>query len=359
MEKRISQKTAQQIVDTVKDVCGQNINFIDENGIICASTDCSRLGQFHEIGKQVILSGNTIEVERDDTFYGTHQGVNIPVSHEGRILAVIGISGKPSKVRKYAYLAQKITSLLLREHDLDMQRNSKKNQLNYIIRALIHKEDTKQAPVQDFLSEYHIVSTDTYRTILVQMNSRYNPSNLHMIEQHIFQSFEVAGSSLYTFEYPNDYILLLREDSYQKQSHVFARLAGSYPELLHIAIGSSQTILEQNRSYEDAQLALHAPENPALYDALTLELLLSNLDASIRTRYTEKILSHLTQEDKHLLQVYYANGMSLTATSVQLYLHKNTLQYQLDRIQKRSGYNPRSFQDAVLFHTALALESYH
>lgn len=35
----INRKTAQQIVDTVKDVCGQNINFINERGYIIASTD--------------------------------------------------------------------------------------------------------------------------------------------------------------------------------------------------------------------------------------------------------------------------------------------------------------------------------
>ena len=33
----ISRAMAQQIVDTVKDVCSQNINFIDEKGIIVAS----------------------------------------------------------------------------------------------------------------------------------------------------------------------------------------------------------------------------------------------------------------------------------------------------------------------------------
>ena len=39
----ISRAMAQQIVDTVKDVCSQNINFIDEKGIIVASTDRDRV----------------------------------------------------------------------------------------------------------------------------------------------------------------------------------------------------------------------------------------------------------------------------------------------------------------------------
>ena len=48
----IRQKTAQQIVDTVKSVCGFDINFIGEDGIVLASTDPDRIGSFHEAGRQ-------------------------------------------------------------------------------------------------------------------------------------------------------------------------------------------------------------------------------------------------------------------------------------------------------------------
>ncbi|MBQ7797045.1 MAG: helix-turn-helix domain-containing protein [Lachnospiraceae bacterium] len=47
--------------------------------------------------------------------------------------------------------------------------------------------------------------------------------------------------------------------------------------------------------------------------------------------------------------------MSLIRAGERLNLHKNTLQYRLDRIYKRCGYNPRAFQDAVVLYTALRL----
>lgn len=47
----ITRALAQQIVNTVKDLCGQNVNFIDCSGTIFASTDESRIGMFHEIGQ--------------------------------------------------------------------------------------------------------------------------------------------------------------------------------------------------------------------------------------------------------------------------------------------------------------------
>lgn len=50
---QIGKQLATQIVDTVHDVCGHDINFINKNGIIYASTNTSRIGSFHEIGKKL------------------------------------------------------------------------------------------------------------------------------------------------------------------------------------------------------------------------------------------------------------------------------------------------------------------
>ena len=149
----IKQEIAQQIVEAVKDVCDHDINFIDAKGIIFASTNPRRIGDFHEIGRQVIQSGETIEVEDDGSFLGTKKGVNIPFTYRGEVAAVIGISGEPAEVRKYAYLAQKITTLLLREHELDQQEHHQKSQLNQVIRSLIYKEDVNLEYLTDFLKK--------------------------------------------------------------------------------------------------------------------------------------------------------------------------------------------------------------
>ena len=62
----LSRKTAQKIVDTVKDVCGHDINFINTDGIIFASTNEIRIGEFHEIGKKVIDTKEIIDLETNE-----------------------------------------------------------------------------------------------------------------------------------------------------------------------------------------------------------------------------------------------------------------------------------------------------
>ena len=208
----IKKDVAQQIVEAVKDVCSHDINFIDSKGIIFASTNSKRIGDFHEIGLQVIKSGETIEVNTDDGFMGTQKGVNIPFVYKNEISAVIGISGEPEEVRKYAYLAQKITTLLLREHELELHSHNQKTQLTHVIRSIIFQDYINPDYLREFFEKYNTNLNASYRTVMVRLNSRYNLSNLSMIEQYIYRAFEVTGSALYTFIYPNEYILFLEAD---------------------------------------------------------------------------------------------------------------------------------------------------
>lgn len=69
----------------------------------------------------------------DNNFSGTKQGINLPLYHNEHLLAVIGITGIPDKVRSYAYLAERITNLLIREQELNQysRRQADKSILSF------------------------------------------------------------------------------------------------------------------------------------------------------------------------------------------------------------------------------------
>lgn len=355
----INQKIAQQIVDAVKDVCGQNINFIDENGMIIASTDKRRINTFHEIGRQVALTKTTLEVQEDTSFYGTQKGVNIPILHHGNVIAVIGISGDPDQIRKYAHLAQKITFLILRERDLDQRVNNRKNHMNYMIRALISQSAMSLEYLKDFLGNHHIRPNQRFYTLVIHLDSSFNQENLFLVDQQIFQTFEQTGSTLYTFNYPNEYILFLGEQEYKKSWYLFPRLAEKYNGLIKIGLGQLQPISHQYLSYQAANLAIHSlntGESIAVYDQLDLSILLGSITDSAKEAFLNKIVAGLNEEDIYLLQNYFEENCSLKRTSDRLKMHKNTLQYRLDRIHRLCGYNPRSFKDGVVLYCAVRLK---
>lgn len=355
----IRQNVAQQIVETVKDVCDHDINFIDSDGIIFASTNPARLETYHEIGKKVIACRQTIEVETDNSFPGTQRGVNIPFIYNGETIAAIGITGDPKKVRKYAYLAQKITNMILREHELDIQNHNRRAQKNYMIHSLISGERLNRDYLEEYLKDYEMTAETICRTIVVKLNSRYNLSNLSLIENQIKQTFKQAYSMLYTFHYPNEYVLIMEEKKWNDWSYMFQILAQNYEEILKIGIGASYPLLRQNLSYDSARLAissLYGKKNIAAFEDLDLEILLGSIQPEAKKHFMEMVLKKLTDKEKELLHIYFASDMSLKETCEKMFIHKNTIQYQLDKIWQISHYNPRSFQDAVILYLALKMD---
>ncbi len=93
----ISRPLASQIVDAVSDVCEKNINFITPDGEIIAERRFQPDRNYHEIGRRAAQSGTLMEIPQDSLYPGTKAGIDLPVYHNGELLAIIGISGDPRK----------------------------------------------------------------------------------------------------------------------------------------------------------------------------------------------------------------------------------------------------------------------
>ena len=55
---------------------------------------------------------------------------------------------------------------------------------------------------------------------------------------------------------------------------------------------------------------------------------------------------------------FFENSLNVSETSRQLYIHRNTLVYRLEKIQKSTGLDVRVFEDALTFRIALMVSSY-
>lgn len=358
----VSSFMAQQIVDTVKDVCGQDINFIQADGMICASTNPARIGTFHEIGRRAAREGCPIEVEEGGNFAGTQQGINMPVYHKGRLIAVIGITGIPHEVRKYAYLAERITILLIREQELNASSRRQADQKHYIVTALAQREQTDSSYLSECLKEYGIDFHSRKRFLILQFHSGSNLMNLSLEQQRIGQLFEQAGITLSAFRYPREFLGVIEDRDYEKISCLIREFTKKNSGLIYGAMGKPAELFQLYASYESALTALKSLEESgesfASFDDLRLELILSSADQEGKEEFTRKILTSLSEEDLQIMEAYFSEDMSLSNTCKRLYLHKNTLQYKLNRIHQKSGLNPRSFRDAVLLYLALRIRSF-
>lgn len=371
----ISHTLAQQIVNTIKDVCSYDINFINSSGTIIASTNSARIGAFHEIGRKAAVTGTTIEVAESDNFTGTRQGINMPLYHEDRLLAVIGITGSPEKVRKYAFLAQRITSLLIREQELGQYSRHQADKKQFVISSLLHGDTQNPEYLLKCLKEFQIDPDTPKRLILIHtypaasgQNYTDSVSGSVLSEHQIQNFFKTAGITLYTFRYPGDYLAVADNSVFSALSETLHNFAKKHADTLAIAVGRSVSLYQLGLSLTTAETALrslsfHQPstdnicaENYAVFDDLTLEIVLSSVSPEDREEFSGKTIRQLSSDEKELLRTYFSLEMSLADTAEKLFLHKNTLQYKLNHIYKKCGLNPRKFRDAVLLYLALEME---
>ena len=359
MIRTIDETLAFQVVNTVKDVCGQDINFINESGIIFASTNPKRIGVFHEIGHKAALTGTMIEVSSDDSFDGTQKGINLPVYHNHELLAVIGITGEPDLVRKYAHLAERITNLLIRERELNMTSRNQADKKHFVIDSLIRKTNINMSYLQSCLQEFHIDPKTGKRLILMKADTQNQAVNLSLLEQKINHIYQMLSLSLYTFYYPNEYLAVIDEEMFEKNAHILNRFSIDNEGILKIAVGKSCSIYQLADSHASALTTLKhisaSTEGFLLFDDLTLEIIFSGLNETEKEEFLSKTISSLSEDERHLIQVYFDENMSLINTGKRLFLHKNTLQYKLNHIYRKCGLNPRYFKDAVLLYLALKL----
>ncbi len=60
----------------------------------------------------------------------------------------------------------------------------------------------------------------------------------------------------------------------------------------------------------------------------------------------------------YTIQKFFENNLNVSETSRQLYVHRNTLVYRLDKVEKLTGLDLRIFEHAVIFKVASMVKKY-
>ena len=70
------------------------------------------------------------------------------------------------------------------------------------------------------------------------------------------------------------------------------------------------------------------------------------------------ILDDLDEESRSTIKMFFENNLNVSETSRQLFIHRNTLVYRIEKLEKITGLDLRNFDDAVTFRIALMVENY-
>lgn len=124
-----------------------------------------------------------------------------------------------------------------------------------------------------------------------------------------------------------------------------------------------------SRSYKEAKMALevgkifYAEKNVIPYNNLGIGRLIYQLPIPLCEMFmTEVFGEHLpdTFDEETLMTInkFFENNLNVSETSRQLYVHRNTLVYRLEKLQKSTGLDIRVFDDALTFKIAMMVVSY-
>lgn len=109
----ITVKSAQTIVDEIKATIHKDINIMDEHGIIIASTNPSRIQEFHFGARKIIEENLDSLVISEGTEDGAQPGINLPIRISGKLEGIIGITGNPEEVKVFGYIIQKMSEVMI------------------------------------------------------------------------------------------------------------------------------------------------------------------------------------------------------------------------------------------------------
>lgn len=124
-----------------------------------------------------------------------------------------------------------------------------------------------------------------------------------------------------------------------------------------------------SKSYKEAKMALdvgkifYAEKNVAAYSALGIGRLIYQLPVNLCKIFIEEIFgdnvpSDLDEETLNTINKFFENNLNVSETSRQLFVHRNTLVYRIEKLQKSTGLDLRNFDDALTFKIALMVVNY-
>ncbi len=176
----------------------------------------------------------------------------------------------------------------------------------------------------------------------------------------------------------NKNIVVIKTLSAGNNSDFTAKTASAIVETINselmlkvfVGIGTPvDSINDISRSYSEARLAIEigrvfeGDKYILSYEELGIGRLIYQLPSKLCELFLDEIfkkdgLEVLDDETLQTIDKFFENNLNVSETSRQLFVHRNTLVYRLDKIERLTGLDLRKFDDAVVFKVAVLVSKY-
>ncbi|MGZ0148470.1 CdaR family transcriptional regulator [Kribbella sp. WER1] len=369
----LSAPLAQQIARDTSEVIGYNVLITDDRGIVIGSGDPARVGSFHEASVAVLASQQAAwhTAAEAARLRGVKPGMTLPIVIDGEAVGTVGITGSPRQVRRFGLVVRRQTEILLQESMEVRSRLLRERALEELVRDI----GSFDADVVDpaFLvaraKELGFDLTVPRTVIIVEVAEPVDgvavrPELLRTLRQTFGPSDLVAALPASRFAVLPT---LLRAGGVRRRGlgeRVVRAVGDCYGFTARVGVGGAAAgIVELGAAYGDAVDALRlgkecAPgETAYLIDELRSQQVLAAVGPRARGRLVSVVAGELAAhsdwpELRDTLIAWCESGCNLVRTAEALHIHRNTLIYRLEKIERLTGTSWRDHRATLTLYLA-------
>lgn len=352
----LTQKIASEIVKETSLRLDRNVNIMNTEGIIIATMDKSRIGSIHKGAVEVLSTQKTLVIHTGQNWEGAQPGVNLPIVFMNEIIGVIGITGDPKELGNIGDLVKMTTELMIRQEFMDSQTEWKQRTKETIIDQLMKKEPSMSILNQN-LKLLGLQLSPPFTLVLIQLKEWPLPNRqlIEMIEDALGKNHGIVG-----FITVNRLLIKLtgipEKDTAEKINAIYLLLKELAIEFQMAHSLVFEQLSQFSQAYEECEITLEISESEtelASFAQIEAKSLIYQVDPIMAKRFTNRVLKNLDVNQIKTLEAFFINGLNIQKTADDLYLHRNTLIYRLNKIIEQTGYDPKNFKEALILQVAV------
>ncbi len=357
----LEQSDVQIIVDDLKEVIKHDINFVDRQGIMIASTNSNRIGIKHAAALNCIKVLDKVIIKKDDENDIYREGINSPIIINGYVVGAISINGLVEEVSQYIDIVTKMTQIYINGLTYEKQKSESLIKDKHLIESVMFNQDMFNTKIELELLNVKVeegccVAIIEVKDTLLDVQKLYS-TLITMQELKLIST--VVGKRIVCICQGND-----KNDLNAMFKSIAKKVNDLYNTLIQCSIGNVvHSEIKLHESYKNARLTHNSIDyNDNLivfYEDIRFEVIISSLDADVKNNILDKTINKIEESKRDeyalILLTYFADNNSIEKSSKKLYIHKNTIQYRLDRIREKTGYNPRVFEEATFLYIAVLI----
>ena len=273
----------------------------------------------------------------------------------------ICLHGDSEDVKKCAVLCAELINMMLRE---DMTHTNSEQSLRLMLRGDVETSEFESLAAEHGIPMqanrcviyFYFQDMEAEAAIKLMADSLDSEEDrLAEVGRHSVAMLKTISEDE-TFEELEEYARAIESTFLTETGHgVFIGISEPREDLISIP-----EAFEEARSAINVGRIYHTNRTVFVYRNLLLERFLNEVTPEMSAGYNSKIFNRKTarlfnEEMIHTIETFFDNSLNLSETARKLYIHRNTLVYRLEKVQRTIGLDLRNFDDAVTFKMMMLL----